>query len=319
MDWVLVGDPDNACDPQPQGCFGTVAESYRISKYEVTNAQYAEFLNAVAATDANALYATGMGSGYGGISRDGSEGSYSYDAIEGREQLPVNHVSYWDVVRFANWLHNGQPTGAQDATTTEDGAYTLTPTGIQDNTVERNEDVARVFVPSEDEWYKAAYYDPSETIYFDYPIGTDTPTLCSTPGATANTANCFVNSDVTAVGSYTGSASPSGTFDQGGNVWEWNEAVILEPQRGLRGASFLQSHEALAASNRAGNLATITSDYSTGFRVARLPEPASAFSQLAALFSLLGLRRLRAWGSSSPRQLRPQSRHVAPRAAARDR
>jgi len=45
------GDPGNACDTQTQSCFGAVAYSYRISKYEVTNAQYAEFLSAKAASD----------------------------------------------------------------------------------------------------------------------------------------------------------------------------------------------------------------------------------------------------------------------------
>ncbi len=44
--------------------------------------------------------------------------------------MPVNFVSFWDGLRFANWLHNGQPTGAQGNSTTEDGAYTLTAGGI---------------------------------------------------------------------------------------------------------------------------------------------------------------------------------------------
>ena len=56
IDWVTVGDPGNACDTQPQGCMGTVAAEYRIAKYEVSNAEYAAFLNAVAATDTHALY-----------------------------------------------------------------------------------------------------------------------------------------------------------------------------------------------------------------------------------------------------------------------
>ena len=58
IDWVTVGDPGNACDTQSQGCFGSVADIYLIGKYEVTNAQYAEFLNAVADTDTYGLYDT---------------------------------------------------------------------------------------------------------------------------------------------------------------------------------------------------------------------------------------------------------------------
>lgn len=61
FDWALVSDAGNACDPQNNGCFGAVAENYRISKFETTNEQYAEFLNAIAATDTNALYNPNMG------------------------------------------------------------------------------------------------------------------------------------------------------------------------------------------------------------------------------------------------------------------
>ncbi len=57
-----------------------MAYTYQIGRYEVSNAQYAEFLNAVAATDTYSLYATSMGSGVGGITRSGSSGSYTYSA-----------------------------------------------------------------------------------------------------------------------------------------------------------------------------------------------------------------------------------------------
>ncbi|UCC30790.1 MAG: hypothetical protein JSU86_00650 [Phycisphaerales bacterium] len=77
IEWVAVGDPGNAADTcyDPTGV-GGVAYEYRIGKYEVTNAQYAEFLNAVVAvSDRNGLYNTDMGGGWngtGGISRTGS-------------------------------------------------------------------------------------------------------------------------------------------------------------------------------------------------------------------------------------------------------
>ena len=196
FDWVTVGDPGNACETQATGCFGAVAETYRIGKFEVTSAQYVEFLNAVAATDMNpndndTLYSANMALDFGGITQSGSSGSFSYSAVAGRENMPVNHVSFWDATRFANWLHNGQPTGVQDNTTTEDGAYTLTVLGIALNSITRNAS-AGFFVTSEDEWYKAAYYHAGAMRYFDYPAGSDTQTTCASPGATANTANCFI-------------------------------------------------------------------------------------------------------------------------------
>ncbi|GAG37158.1 unnamed protein product, partial [marine sediment metagenome] len=238
IDWVTVGAPDNAADTDSsndrcgpfgdQPC-GSVAYTYLIGRYETTNAQYAEFLNAVADTDTYGLYSTSMSSDYGGIVRTGDSGSYDYSAISGREDMPVNLVSFYDALRFANWLHNGQPTGAQDTGTTEDGAYTITAQGITDNSITRNTG-ATIVLTSEDEWYKAAYFNG--TGYFEYPAGSDTQTTCAVPGATANTANCDeVVDDLTNVGSYTGSASPNGTFDQGGNVWEWNEAIIYDSER----------------------------------------------------------------------------------------
>ena len=265
IDWVSGGDAGNSCETQSQGCFGAVADAYRIGKYEVSNAEYTEFLNAVADTDANALYNTSMGSGFGGITRSGSSGSYSYSTIAGREDLPVNWVSLYDSLRFANWLHNGQPTGAQDSTTTEDGAYDMS---LGSSVVRKAG--ATAFLPSEDEWYKAAYYKGGGTSagYWDYPAGSDTQTTCASAGATANTANCDnVVADLTDIGSYTGSPSPYGTFDQGGNVWEWNEAVISGSQRGDRGASFRRTPGTLAASAR--GVADIDDELDgIGFRVA---------------------------------------------------
>ena len=262
IDWVSVGDAGNACDVQSQGCFGAVAESYQISETEVTNAQYAEFLNAVAATDTYALYNTFTGAD-GGITRTGSSGSYSYSAIGGRESLPVNFVSFFDTLRFANWLHNGQGAGS-----TETGAYTLN--GSDPLGVTRNGD-AMIFLPSEDEWYKAAYFDGAS--FLGYPAGTDTQTVCAAAGATANTANClFVVGGVTDVGSYTGSFSPYGTFDQGGNVVEWNETIISASNRGLRGGSWIGNVGDLAASFQVDVNPTIET-IDVGFRVASIPEP----------------------------------------------
>jgi hypothetical protein len=250
FEWVAVGDPGNACDDQGlDGCFGSVAYAYEIGKFEVTNAQYAELLNAVAATDANDLYYESMGSSsHGGITRSGDPGSYSYAAKAGFEDKPVNYVSFYDALRFANWLHNGQPTGAQDAATTEDGAYTITPEGISANSITRNAR-AKFAIPDEDEWYKAAYYDGASD-YYEYPAASDTPTSCAAPGATPNAANCDdAVSTVTDVGAYTASPSPSGTFDQGGNVEEWNETILLWNRRGLRGGGYSSRPSDLAASS----------------------------------------------------------------------
>lgn len=152
---AAVGNPGNAADSTPNGPFGSVAYTYEVATTEVTNAQYTEFLNAVAFDDVNSLYSTGMAGSFGGINRSGFIGAFTYSTIPGRENNPVNFVSFWDAARFANWLHNGQPFGTQNAGTTEDGAYTLTATGITNNTVTRNAGWQWA-VASADEWYKAS-------------------------------------------------------------------------------------------------------------------------------------------------------------------
>jgi hypothetical protein len=292
IDWVTVGGPGNACDTQGLECFGAVAYTYQISKYEITNAQYTEFLNAVAATDPNGLYEDGAMSGiYGGITRSGNSGSYTYSAITGRENNPVNFVDFQDTLRFANWLHNDQPTGDQDSTTTEDGAYTMITESYPDGPfITRNAD-ARVFITSEDEWYKAAYYDPGTASYYDYPAGSDTQTTCVLPGTNRNTANCAGEisvGDTADVGSYTGSASPNGTFDQGGNVWEWNEAIVDGWLRGIRGGSFEEDWGALAASVRVSRF-PYHRGANLGFRIAKQPPPIPTLSPLGLRLVAAGL------------------------------
>jgi formylglycine-generating enzyme required for sulfatase activity len=282
IDWVTVGDPGNAADDTG---FGSVAQVYRIAETEVTNAQYAEFLDAVAATDTNGLYNASMSSSaHGGITQSGSPGSFDYGVKPGFAPKPVNFVSFYDSLRFANWLHNGQLAGAQDATTTEDGAYTITAQGVADNTITRNAG-ASIFLTSEDEWYKAAYYDAPGASYFDYPAGSDTQTTCASPTAVPNHANCgSIELDLTDVGDYTGSASPYGTFDQGGNILEWTEAIIGS-NRGLRGGGFGSPAIGLAASIRGGGSPS-TEVESVGFRVPSLPEPGR---DLVVMLSMLGL------------------------------
>lgn len=297
IDWVTVGDPGNACDTQTAGCFGSVSHVYRISKTEVTNAQYAEFLNAVDATGANALglYDASMDSDpdNGGISFQAANANGAKYAIKTDfDEKPVPYVDFFDALRFANWLHNGQGSGS-----TETGAYTLLGgTALPSNgaTVGRNAG-AMVFLPSEDEWFKAAYYDPASQMYFDYPYFSDTATTCSAPTATPNYANC---SDevlaVTTVGAYTGSMSPVGTVDQGGNLWEWNEWTPAIPwNRGMSGGGFLSGVGSLASSSRR-QFDSRTGNQDLGFRVASLvPEPGTDLLLITGALALAVRRRRR--------------------------
>jgi formylglycine-generating enzyme required for sulfatase activity len=227
----------------------------------------------------------------------------------------VNYVSYWDSCRFANWLQNGQPTGPQNASTTEDGAITLNGytgnpgpyglnayTGDGGETILRNAD-ARWAVPSEDEWYKAAYYKGGSTNagYWDYPTSSDMAPGQDMADVLGNNANYYTapyaapidsGKYTTIVGEFQNSDSPYGTFDQGGNVAEWNEAIITDEYssyRGLRGGSFGDG-DALHGANRYCNYPSYESD-GIGFRVVEVPEPRSALMVLVGVFWLASIRR----------------------------
>jgi formylglycine-generating enzyme required for sulfatase activity len=283
MAWTPVGNIANACDPGQLGCFGAVGYTYSIGTYEVTNAQYVELLNAKAASDPLGLYSPSMASG-GGITRSGVSGSYTYSVVAGRGDMPVNYTSFFDAARFANWMNNGQGSGD-----TETGAYTLS-NGAPPN-VTRNLG-ATVFLPSEDEWYKAAYYAPGTASYFDFPAGSNTVTTCSTPITTANRANCdHAVGGLAIVGSYSGSASPYGTYDQGGNVREWNESLNGPSGRGQRGGDFDTDPFAFYAGVRGGAVPSYE-DNASGFRLAMIvPEPGTGLLVIAGLLGLTGARR----------------------------
>ena len=306
MDWSTIGDPGNACDPQPDGfygtgCFGTVGYSYYIGTFEVTNAQYAEFLNAKAASDPLGLFNPGVsGPSLGGIARSGSDGSYTYTPIAGRENMPVSYVSFDDALRFANWMNNGQGNGD-----TETGAYTLLGgTQLPSNwdTVYRNPG-ATIALTSDDEWFKAAYYNPLSSSYYDYATASDAETICSAPSTMANRANCDnAVGDLTNVGSYTSSASPYGTFDQAGNVFEWDEFGIRDGTthvRFFRGGNLFAPAYDTAAWATAGDQEDDDDFAIAGFRLVQIPggyipEPSTGLLVVAGILGLAGWRRVNA-------------------------
>lgn len=303
FDWATVGNPGNLGELSgesvgfgPEAIVGGVDYAYRISKHEVTAGQYAEFLNAVAASDPNQLYNGGMAGDRGcKILRMGTDGSYTYSVAADWVNRPVNYVSFIDAMRFANWLDNGQPTGPQGSETTEDGVYK-----ISDGKTEIRSKTAKYFIPTEDEWYKAAYYDPDSENYYDYATSTNSlpnhNLIAPDPGNSAN-YHSFHNYHPlestytlgspyyrTEVGEFENSPSPYGTFDQTGNVWEWNEAVIIAPDlgvpsahRGIRGGSYDDFVYAffLRAGSRGYTYSNRHSD-TIGFRVAAaIPEPST--------------------------------------------
>ena len=252
--------------------------AYNIGTYEVTNAQYVDFLNAKGASNSNGIYNGTMGNtggpyNYGNIIQSGSSGSYTYSVSSTYANQPVVGVTWFDAARFSNWLGNGQGSGSM-----ETGAYTLN--GATSGIINVNPGAA-VYIPSENEWYKAAYYNGANSTYSLYPNGQNTITQAD--------ANYWPNSGVADVGY--GKASSSGTFGQGGNAWEWNDAVISGLYRGLRGGSWAVDDGIGPASSGRGSLPPSVEGYGVGFRVASVPEPTTVMLTILASGVLVTRRK----------------------------
>jgi sulfatase modifying factor 1 len=306
IDTVTVGDAGNLADDTTG--HGAVADVFAIGKYEVTIGQYNTFLNSAASVTSDShivnLWNPSMTIhlNIAGISRSGSGtlgDPYSYSVI-GSDNRPITYVSWFDAARFANWVNNG----ATDGASTETGAYTLN--GATSGIITKNAG-ATWWIPSADEWYKAAYYKGGGTNagYWLYPTQSDTAPGNNIGGAT-NQANYYADvfavtqSDVysstqnylTEAGVFSNSASAYGTFDQAGNVWEWNDAVIGS-SRGLRGGSWGNLDGDLQSSLSIGVDPSLE-DGNVGFRVASVPEPSTcALLVMSAAGALWWARRKR--------------------------
>ncbi len=282
--FVTVGDAGNAADAATT--YGAVGYEFQIQKFEFTNGEYVEFLNAVGGSNPNGIYSTSMGAdARAGITQSGASPSFTYAVKANMGDKPVNYVSWFEAARVANWLHNGRST---NPALLETGAYTLNNAtsgiGFTKNAG------ATYWVPIENEWYKAAYYKGGSVSagYWAYPTKSDIePTWVTANstgvgsaglGSTANSINTNVGADwngqdgnVTTVGS-NGGPSAYGTYDMGGNVWEWDDDVVWGSAREVRGGCWRNP----AFQARSG----VRSDYypagrsrELGFRLARSSVP----------------------------------------------
>ncbi len=204
--FVVVGDAGNVSDVDyPRvGSFGRVDHEFEIGRYKVSNAQYTEFLNAVAKeTDTHHLYDPQMR-----IHRGGSEGGYEYAADPATCDAAVTYVSWYDAMRYCNWLQGGE---------TESGAYSFSGSTM----VGPRAASASYFLPTEDEWYKACYYDPETQEYRLHPLRDAHREHADQVPATRSSYGMMETADPT---------------------WEWTESKVGELFRGLRSDSWFQGN-----------------------------------------------------------------------------
>ena len=267
-----MGDAGNAADTSG---YRSVPYSFQMGKYDVTAAQYSQFLNAVAKTDAYGLYNPGTADPLGwyrsnAIQRSGSSGSYTYSVTW--IWPTYRSTSFLGAIQpgYANWLSNGQPIGSQGINTTEDGSYYLngSTTDAQLLAVTRKANATYV-IPNDDEWYKAAYYKGGGTDagYWVYPTKSNTVPSNVLSSTGTNNANYWdyygTGNDTytigspyyrTEVGTFTGSPSPYGAYDMGGDVGQWLDGLYFDSRAGwlrsLRGGSWFEYSLYMASSGR---------------------------------------------------------------------
>jgi len=299
IETVRVGDPGNAADTRVMidttSGYGAVGYEFNIGKYEVTINQYATFLNSVASV-VNEPYLSGLWTEFyqgdaatmGSINRSGSGTSadpYKY-SVDGSGNHPMRYVGWGSAMRFANWLHNG----ATDSASTETGAYALNGGSPCSSTIRRDAG-ATWWLPTENEWYKAAYYKGGGTNagYWLYPTQSDTAPG-NTIGGAPNQVN-YMRGALTDVGALSNSPSAYGTYDQGGNVYERMDAPLGCSQQAFRGGGYSSGARDISSAwrDQDGFVVQIV-----GFRIATVPEPSTyALLAMTAAGALWWARRRR--------------------------
>ena len=277
IEFVTIGNPGNAADttgnPNP---VGSVAYTYNIGKFEVSR----DMVNKANSEGGLGITMYNMTSfGGNGVNR------------------PAVEISWNEAARFVNYLNTSKGYQAAYNFTTSGANADITLWGVGQYTGSNQfrHKNAYYFLPSVDEWYKAAYGNLNGT-WNNYATGSDSAPTAVASGTTANTAVYGVQgpADITSAGGL----SPWGTMAQGGNVYEWNETAydginnIVGESRALRGGSWDNGSSVQIASSRSG-VAPLGSTLFNGFRVASVPEP-SALSFLAVgLGGLATMRRRR--------------------------
>ncbi|MCC6908512.1 MAG: SUMF1/EgtB/PvdO family nonheme iron enzyme [Phycisphaerales bacterium] len=210
--------------------WGRVGYNYSISSHEVTNAQYAAFLNSVAVeSDPHELWLPSIQPRWPDEIRrfDNGRGGYRYEVVAGKQNNPVVRVTHRSFFRMMNWLHNGMQ---NDLSTTDYGAYDTSQWGFDQNGLYTDsmshEPNARFWLVSEDEWYKAAYFDPNrygagEAGYWTYPTThDDEPDTWFRMDADPRNSAIYDAVYSEPVGSIPLTYSPWGVYDMAGNARE---------------------------------------------------------------------------------------------------
>ena len=267
IEFAGIGNAGNGND-QPTGLYGAVSYDYRLSITEISQSM---------------VSAAGL-----------PAGNWLGDQ-------PAASINWYQAAGFVNWLNT--TAGHQPAYRLNAGLTALTLWSSLDawqaggENLYRHKD-AHYFLPSEDEWYKAAYHQNNGATadYWDYATASNSAPTSVASGVSAATAVYHLGSfsapsDV----SVAGGSSAYSTMGQGGNVWEWMESASdgindsATEYRAFRGGHWNSNESNLRASNRNYDAPSVA-NYSVGFRVASVPEPSALAILFVGLLALVGRR-----------------------------
>jgi len=294
MDMVVIGNPGNAGNPSssPSG-MGAVAEVFRMATKETSNSQYVQFLNSVDpfGSNPNGIYNANMSSNaLGGILFDSSAANgFKYSVKPGTRagvpeatyaNMPVNFVTWFSAARFVNWLENGMQS---NPLMMEMGTYTLA--NATSGPIAARNPGSTYFLPSADEWYKAAFFNGSS--YTTYQTNSNTTPTASLNIALTNVGNFSgIAGGPIDVGAYVNTASAYGLYDMLGNINEMTDTAFNSQFRAM-GGGFNGIIDPWNGTATPIFQSSTVSNQNFGFRVAAVPEP-STYALLAASAAGLG-------------------------------
>ena len=252
IDFVDIGHAGNAADTTT---YGAVPYEYRVGKYEICQDT---------------------------ITKATASGMANVTAGSWTGNQPAAYISWYEAAAFVNFLNTDSGKTAAYDLTINNGIWSMALWSSEQawtaggTNLYRNKD-AYYFLPSENEWYKAAYYNAAGTNYFLYPTASSSVPTAVASGTDAGSAVYNNVASVPAIVASAGGLSPYGTMGQGGNVWEWSESAFdgtnssSSESRAIRGGDWQDPELYLRSSSR--NLSGIPTSVSNimGFRVASVP------------------------------------------------